>query len=150
MLRQRLTARGRHDGGVIAGLVSPRPASRTRAWGIVGALSVTESVSWGILYYAFAVFLLPMQHELGYSAAQLTGAFSLALLVSAVAGLAVDRDRHRDDDGALRAGVHGAGQVVPRTRGTAARDDGDDARGGARQLHLPAGGPDAHRRLRLA
>ena len=95
MLRQRLTARGRHDGGVIAGLVSPRPASRTRAWGIVGALSVTETVSWGILYYAFAVFLLPMQRELGYSAAQLTGAFSLALLVSAVAGLAVGRHLDR-------------------------------------------------------
>ena len=68
--------------------VRPRPAWRTRAWGIVGALSVTETVSWGILYYAFAVFLLPMQRDLGFSAAQLTGAFSLALLVSAVAGIA--------------------------------------------------------------
>lgn len=72
------------------------PFWRTRAWGIVGALSVTETVSWGVLYYAFAVFLLPMQQELGYSAAQLTGAFSLALLVSAVVGIAVGRylDRH--------------------------------------------------------
>ena len=43
---------------------------------------MTETVSWGVLYYAFAVFLLPMQRELGFSAAQLTGAFSLALLVS--------------------------------------------------------------------
>ena len=84
---------------MIADPTRPRPASpvwRTRAWGIVGALSVTETISWGILYYAFAVFLLPMQRELGYSAAQLTGAFSLALLVSAVAGIAVGRhlDRH--------------------------------------------------------
>ena len=72
------------------------PPWRTRAWGIAGALSITETISWGILYYAFAVFLLPMQRELGYSAAQLTGAFSLALLVSAVAGIAVGRhlDRH--------------------------------------------------------
>ena len=69
----------------------PRPAWRTRAWGIVAALSVTETVSWGILYYAFAVFLVPMQRDLGYSAAQLTGAFSLALGVSAVAGIAVGR-----------------------------------------------------------
>ena len=75
---------------------SPRPAWRTRAWGIVGSLSVTETVSWGILYYAFAAFLVPMQRDLGYSAAQLTGAFSLALAVSAVAGIAVGRhlDRH--------------------------------------------------------
>ena len=72
------------------------PVWRTRAWGIVGALSITETISWGILYYAFAVFLLPMQRDLGYSAAQLTGAFSLALLVSAVAGIVVGRhlDRH--------------------------------------------------------
>ena len=95
---------GADHGGVIAD-ASPAqaraPAWRTRAWGIVGALSVTETVSWGILYYAFAVFLLPMQQELGYSAAQLTGAFSLALLVSAVAGIAVGRhlDRHSPRDG---------------------------------------------------
>ena len=69
---------------------------RTRGWGIVGALSITETVSWGILYYAFAVFLIPMQRELGLSTAELTGAYSLALLVSAVAGIAVGRylDRH--------------------------------------------------------
>ena len=71
-------------------------ALRSRAWAIVGALSVTETVSWGILYYAFAVFLVPMQGDLGFSAAQLTGAFSLGLFVSAVAGIAVGRylDRH--------------------------------------------------------
>jgi MFS family permease len=80
-------------GGVAT--VAP-PAWRTRAWAIVGALSVTETVSWGILYYAFAVFLVPMQHDLGFSAAQLTGAFSIALLVAGVAGIAVGRylDRH--------------------------------------------------------
>ena len=76
--------------------VEARAGWRTRGWGIVGALSVTETVSWGILYYAFAVFLIPMQDELGFSTAELTGAFSLALLVSAVAGIAVGRylDRH--------------------------------------------------------
>ena len=73
-----------------------RPAWRTRAWAIVGALSVTETVSWGILYYAFAVFLVPMQRELGFSTAQLTGAFSVGLLVSGLAGVAVGRylDHH--------------------------------------------------------
>lgn len=69
---------------------------RTRAWAITGALSITETVSWGILYYAFAVFLVPMQDDLGATAAQLTGAFSVGLLVSGVAGVAVGRylDRH--------------------------------------------------------
>ena len=70
---------------------SSRPAWRTRAWGIVAALSITETVSWGILYYAFAAFLVPMQRDLGYSAAQLTGAFSLALGIAAVAGIGVGR-----------------------------------------------------------
>src|ERR671925_1375335 len=60
-------------------------------WVLVGTLSFTETVSWGILYYAFAVFLIPMQGELGFSTAELTGAYSLALLVSAGAGLAVGR-----------------------------------------------------------
>jgi hypothetical protein len=55
----------------------------------VGALSLTETVSSGILYYAFAVFLVPTQRDLGFSTAQLTGAFSLALLVSGIAGIAV-------------------------------------------------------------
>jgi MFS family permease len=68
----------------------------SRGWAIVGALSVTETVSWGIVYYAFAVFLVPMERDLGLSTAQLTGAFSLALLISAIAGVAVGRylDRH--------------------------------------------------------
>ena len=64
---------------------------RSRAWAIVGALSITETVSWGVLYYAFSVFLLPMRRELGVSIAELTGAFSLALLISGVAGIGVGR-----------------------------------------------------------
>jgi predicted MFS family arabinose efflux permease len=63
----------------------------TRAHAILGALSITETVSWGILYYAFAVFLTPMARELGASNAQVTGAFSLALVISGVAGIAVGR-----------------------------------------------------------
>jgi MFS family permease len=72
------------------------PPLRSRAWAIVGALSVTETVSWGILYYAFAAFLAPMRAGLGLSTSQLTGAFSLGLLVAGVAGIAVGRylDRH--------------------------------------------------------
>jgi MFS family permease len=60
------------------------------------AVSFTEMISWGVLYYAFTVFLKPMQAALGWSTAALTGAFSLALLCSAGAGLLVARflDRH--------------------------------------------------------
>ena len=117
MLRQRLEQRaGRRRIAVTAAAVEshPRPAWRTRAWGIVAALSVTETVSWGILYYAFAVFLVPMQRDLGYSAAQLTGAFSLALGVSAVAGIAVGRVLDRRSPRALMTAgsIAGTGLVV--------------------------------------
>lgn len=65
-------------------------------WVIVLTLSLTELVSWGIVYYAFAVFLKPMERDLGWSRAELTGAFSLSLLVAGLAALPVGRwiDRH--------------------------------------------------------
>ncbi|MGN6564585.1 MAG: MFS transporter [Thermomicrobiales bacterium] len=65
-------------------------------WVVLLALSWTQVTSWGILYYGFSVFLTPMGRDLGWSRPALTGAFSLALLVSAVAGLGVGRwvDRH--------------------------------------------------------
>lgn len=62
-----------------------------RPWAITWTLSITETVSYGILYYAFAAFLVPMHEDLGWSTAQLTGAFSLAILVSALAGVPVGR-----------------------------------------------------------
>ncbi len=65
-------------------------------WVVAGTLAATETVSWRVLYYAFAVFLVPMQAELGWSTAALTGAYSLALLVSGLAAPIVGRwlDRH--------------------------------------------------------
>jgi MFS family permease len=62
----------------------------------VASLSITETVSWGILYYGFPVMLRPMEAGLGYSRVQLTGALSIGLLTSALAALPVGRwiDRH--------------------------------------------------------
>ena len=60
-----------------------------RDWALVVALGVTETTSYGVLYYAFTVFLTPMQADLGWSRSALTGAFSLALLLSGVVGLLV-------------------------------------------------------------
>lgn len=51
-------------------------------WSIVGALSLTELISFGVLYYAFSALLVPMQRELGWSLTVLSGGFSVALLVS--------------------------------------------------------------------
>ena len=72
--------------------VTAEPSRRlSRAHAIVGALAITETVSWGILFYAFAVFLIPMADELGAGNAQIAGALSLAIAISGVAGIAVGR-----------------------------------------------------------
>src|SRR6266571_4882225 len=65
-------------------------------WLVVATLAVTETISWGVLYYAFAVLLQPMRRELGWSLGQMTTAFSLALLLNGLAAILVGRwlDRH--------------------------------------------------------
>jgi MFS family permease len=60
-------------------------------WVVVATLAWTETISWGVVYYAFSVFLRPMQAELGWSQVALTGAFSLALLLSGIAAIPVGR-----------------------------------------------------------
>jgi MFS family permease len=50
-------------------------------WAIVVALAITATVGYGILYYAFSVFLTAMETDLGWTRGQLTGGFSLMLLV---------------------------------------------------------------------
>lgn len=65
-------------------------------WTLVATLGLTETISWGVLYYAFTVFVAPMQAELGWSRADISGAFSLALLLSGLAAFPVGRwlDQH--------------------------------------------------------
>lgn len=65
-------------------------------WPMLVAVSSAQVVSWGILYYAFSVFVAPMQAERGWTTVELTGAYSLALLCSGLAAVPVGRwlDRH--------------------------------------------------------
>lgn len=65
-------------------------------WVIVAAVSITETVTWGIIYYGFPVFLRPMEQDLGASRVAITAAFSVGLGVAALAALPVGRwiDRH--------------------------------------------------------
>ena len=69
---------------------------RRRGWSIVAALAVTETVSWGVLYYGFTAFLWPITEELGWSRGSMSAAFSLALLMQGATALVVGRwlDRH--------------------------------------------------------
>ncbi|HET9489128.1 MAG TPA: MFS transporter [Methylomirabilota bacterium] len=71
----------------------PRPPY---GWIVVAALCISETVTWGIIYYGFPVMLRPMETELGFSRVAITGAFSVGMGLAAVAGLPVGRwiDRH--------------------------------------------------------
>ncbi|MEV6523221.1 MFS transporter [Longispora sp. NPDC051575] len=70
----------------------PRPGHRA----LIGGLAVTQTVGYGVLFYAFAVLLAPMGTGLGASVTQVTGALTLAVLVSAATAIPVGRwlDRH--------------------------------------------------------
>lgn len=58
-------------------------------WYIALALAITETVSYGALFYAFPVFIAPMEAEFGWSRGELSGAFSLSLLITGLVALPV-------------------------------------------------------------
>lgn len=80
--------------------IARRPPENGRrlfyGWIQVIALSWTELISWGIVYYAFSVLIVPMGRDLGWSRVEMTGAFSTGILVSGLSGIPIGRwvDRH--------------------------------------------------------
>jgi MFS family permease len=84
MLRLAASTRSEHHPAVYYG------------WVMLTAVALAQVTSWGILYYGFSVFIAPIHEARGWSIPQMTGAYSLALLLSAVAGVPVGRwlDRH--------------------------------------------------------
>jgi predicted MFS family arabinose efflux permease len=60
-------------------------------WRFVSALSFTQLISYGTLFYAFALIIEPMERELGWSKTALTAAYSLALVSSAFFAVPVGR-----------------------------------------------------------
>ena len=77
-------------------------------WRIVWALAVTQTVGYGVLYYAFGVFVTPMETEFGWSRAQSSGAFSVGLLVAGFG--AIPSGRWVDRNGAR--GLMSLGSVI--------------------------------------
>jgi MFS family permease len=67
-------------------------------WWIAITLAITETISWGVVYYAYSVIITSLESEFGWSRAQVTGAFSLALLISG--GMAVPVGYWLDHHGA--------------------------------------------------
>lgn len=79
----------------------------------VVALGIAQCVNWGVLYYAFAVLLLPLERELAVPTWVVTGAFSLALLASAVLAPAIGRWGDRDRTAlVMQAGGLGAAALL--------------------------------------
>lgn len=64
---------------------------RSRPRAALPALCVTQITSWGIVYYAFPVLNARIIADTGWSNTATTGAFSGALVVSALAGIPVGR-----------------------------------------------------------
>lgn len=67
-----------HETVTSAPPAAAEPSSMTLVW----ALAVAQLVSWGILYYGFSLFVVPMESELGWSRTALNGALSLGLLAA--------------------------------------------------------------------
>lgn len=80
--------------------------SQGMPWKTVTALAFSQLVSWGILYYAFAVIQTPMGLENGWTLPEMNGAFSLALAISGLSAYHVGR--HIDRQGGRRVMFGGA------------------------------------------
>lgn len=63
----------------------------TYGWRIVAALAVTQTIGYGVLYYTFSVFLVPMTGDLQAGGTQVTAALTLAVLTTAVCAPLVGR-----------------------------------------------------------
>ena len=89
-----MTAKGQDRGSEPA---RQEPGGRIfYGWWMVGTLAVTEMLSWGTLFYAFAVLLVPMQDDLGWSRPFLSAGIGWAVLLSGLVAPVVGRvlDRH--------------------------------------------------------
>ena len=71
---------------------------------LVLGLSLAQLISWGSVFYGFALFMAPVEHSLGLSRAQSSLAFSLALLAEGLAAYAVGRWIDRGHERAVMTG----------------------------------------------
>jgi MFS family permease len=84
---------------------------RSRA---VWSIGCGQLVNWGVLYYAFSVLLVPLEQSLDAPRWLVAGAFSVALLVSAIAAPAVGRlaDRGQGPAAIQAGGLFAAGLLI--------------------------------------
>lgn len=68
---------------------SQRGPWRKRPSTILWVLSLGQLITWGLVYYTFPLFVVPMEKELGWSRDQLYGALSAGLLVAGLCSIPV-------------------------------------------------------------
>ncbi|GGT22619.1 MFS transporter [Streptomyces antibioticus] len=87
---------------------------RSRPRAVLPALCATQITSWGIVYYAFPVLNPEITADTGWSSTATMAAFSLALIVSGIAGIRVGRIiDHRGPRTVMTAGsAAGAASMV--------------------------------------
>lgn len=73
-------------------------------WSFVLSLAVAQLVSWGSLYYSFAVLSLPMAGEMGWSKAEVGGALSAGLAATGLTSIFSGRIIGRHGGRALMTG----------------------------------------------
>lgn len=78
------------------------PTASPRHW--VAGLSAAQLISWGSVFYGFALFMEPVERSLGLGRAQSSLAFSLALLAEGLAAYAVGRWIDRGHERAVMTG----------------------------------------------
>jgi len=62
---------------------------RKRPSSILWALSLGQLITWGLVYYTFPLFVVPMERELGWSRNEMFGALSAGLLVAGLGSIPV-------------------------------------------------------------
>jgi MFS family permease len=74
----------------------PQTNKNFYGWKMVWALAISTTVAYGVLYYAFAVFVKSMELELHWNRAQTSGAVSLSFVIGALVSPFLGRltDRH--------------------------------------------------------
>jgi len=86
---------------VEAPAATPIGGGRPRSSLLVPGLAVTQTVGYGVLFYAFAVLLTPIAADLKASTAAVTGALTTAIVVAAAAAIPVGRWLDRNGGRAL-------------------------------------------------
>jgi MFS family permease len=76
--------------------LNPKPPTHFYGWRITWVLAITQTVGYGVLTYAFGVFVKPMEAELGWTRSQTSTAFSVAVLWAGLSAIPVGRfvDKH--------------------------------------------------------